>query len=102
MINGDYSLISSLSEAVNAMIDSKNKVDNPGLSELCMIVDCYYKAGFVDIDHFDRIISYMTRNDFLNKKNMVHISNANILKLFRGLLTGTQTFEGTNTSKMTK
>jgi len=71
------------------MISSKNREDQPSLSELCVIVDACYKAGYVDVTHADRFISYMSRNDMLTKQSLTLLTTSNALKLFRGLLMST-------------
>jgi hypothetical protein len=84
------------------MISSTNPDDHPSLSELCTVVDAYYKAGFIDVTHADSLISYMSRNNMLSKQSLNLLTTSNALKLFRGLLTATQTYGEVDANKLSK
>jgi hypothetical protein len=84
------------------MTVSRNQEDHPTLSELCTVVDVYYKSGFIDVTHADSLISYMSRNDMLSKQSLSLMTTSNALKLFRGLLTATQTYGESEANKLSK
>ena len=84
------------------MTSSTKQEDHPSLSELCTVVDAYYKAGFIDVTHADSLISYMSRNNMLTKQSLSLLTTSNALKLFRSLLTATQTYGESETNKLSK
>lgn len=55
-----------LTKAVHLLLDGPEE-ERLDLRDLCIIADAYYKANYIDVVHCDRLISYLTRNDYLNK-----------------------------------
>jgi hypothetical protein len=68
LITSDASMMGYLVSLVNMHLDEKNiEADDKLLfSDICEIADTYYKNQFIDVLHYDRIISYLTKNGHLS------------------------------------
>ena len=85
----DHSLLDHLNVLVNLLLDSNDPDEQLYFSDICAIVDTYYKTMYINVLHIDRLIAYLTRHNHLSDDALGDQKETQVLKLFRGLILAT-------------